>query len=184
MDDDNDHDYSTTIGNETIIYTMLIFILAGGFGQDVDSQLLYSTFLPFGEILDVQLPPDPTKREFELAHVLLSIQCKLTGVYVSDLNYSGDKKQHRGFGFVTFSINADALDAVDNMHLNELNGRVSFVLLFPFHESNIYNARLTYFLLFPPTCVASQILKVNLAKPMKAQMSAGSNRAGEQLKQH
>ncbi|KAK9893579.1 RNA-binding domain-containing protein [Cystobasidium minutum MCA 4210] len=92
-------------------------IYVGGLSQDVDSQLLYSTFLPFGEILDVQLPPDPTKR---------------------------DKKQHRGFGFVTFSLNADALDAVDNTHLNELNGR---------------------------------ILKVNLAKPMKAQMSVGSNRA-------
>lgn len=36
----------------------------------------------------------------------------------------GDSKQHRGFGFVTFQQNVDALDAVDNMHLNELNGRV------------------------------------------------------------
>lgn len=37
---------------------------------------------------------------------------------------TGDSKQHRGFGFVTFQQNVDALDAVDNMHLNELNGRV------------------------------------------------------------
>lgn len=36
---------------------------SGGFGDEVDSQILYSTFLPFGEVLDVQLPPDPAKRE-------------------------------------------------------------------------------------------------------------------------
>lgn len=91
----------------------------------------------------------------------------------------GDKKQHRGFGFVTFSINADALDAVDNMHLNELNGRVSFVLLFSnFAKANIYKCKTNYSL---PPALLHQILKVNLAKPMKAQMSAGSNRAGEQL---
>lgn len=94
----------------------------GGFGQDVDSQLLYSTFLPFGEILDVQLPPDPAKsgcrhrqegQDYESNEDLYDLFVTI-----------GDSKQHRGFGFVTFSQNADALDAVDNMHLNELNGRV------------------------------------------------------------
>lgn len=38
---------------------------------------------------------------------------------------AGDGQRHRGFGFVTFSQNEDALDAIDNMHLNELDGRVS-----------------------------------------------------------
>jgi RNA recognition motif-containing protein len=31
---------------------------------------------------------------------------------------------HRGFGFIEFAEQSDALDAIDNMHLNELNGRV------------------------------------------------------------
>ena len=36
----------------------------GGFGPDVDSQSLYSTFTTFGDVLDVQVPPDPQKRAF------------------------------------------------------------------------------------------------------------------------
>lgn len=41
----------------------VVGLLPGGVGQDVDSQLLYATFLTFGEILDVQLPKDPAKRK-------------------------------------------------------------------------------------------------------------------------
>ena len=44
--------------------------------------------------------------------------------------------KHRGFGFVTFSSAGDAQDAIDNMDMNELQGK---------------------------------ILKVNIARPMKAQ---------------
>lgn len=44
---------------------MHIPTLIGGLHQNVDSQALYSAFLPFGEILDVQLPTDPAKRELE-----------------------------------------------------------------------------------------------------------------------
>ncbi len=32
--------------------------------------------------------------------------------------------KHKGFGFVTFSSPADAQDAIDNMDLNELKGKV------------------------------------------------------------
>jgi peptidyl-prolyl isomerase E (cyclophilin E) len=32
--------------------------------------------------------------------------------------------KHRGFAFVTFASSADAQDAIDNMDLNELRGRV------------------------------------------------------------
>ena len=36
----------------------------------------------------------------------------------------GVETKHRGFAFVTYSSPADAQDAIDNMDLNELNGRV------------------------------------------------------------
>jgi peptidyl-prolyl isomerase E (cyclophilin E) len=32
--------------------------------------------------------------------------------------------KHRGYGFVTFSNQADALDAIDNMDMNEFHGKV------------------------------------------------------------
>lgn len=32
--------------------------------------------------------------------------------------------KHRGFAFVTYGSSADAQDAIDNMDLNELRGRV------------------------------------------------------------
>lgn len=38
---------------------------------------------------------------------------------------TGDKEgSHKGFGFVEFAAASDAADAVDNMHLNKLAGRV------------------------------------------------------------
>lgn len=34
------------------------------------------------------------------------------------------EEKHKGFGFVTFASSADAQDAIDNMDLNELRGKV------------------------------------------------------------
>lgn len=68
-------------------------IYVGGFSADTTASSLHASFLPFGPILDLQLPSDPQ-----------------------------DKARHRGFAFVTFSDPAAALDAVDNMHRNTLPG--------------------------------------------------------------
>jgi len=32
--------------------------------------------------------------------------------------------KHRGYGFVTFTAQSDAMDAIDNMDMNEFKGRV------------------------------------------------------------
>jgi peptidyl-prolyl isomerase E (cyclophilin E) len=38
--------------------------------------------------------------------------------------YINSEPKHRGYGFVTFGTPADAQDAIDNMDMNELKGRV------------------------------------------------------------
>jgi len=74
-------------------------VYVGGFGQEVNDDYLFSTFATFGDIVSVNLPVDQGKRMQE-------------------------NPPHRGFGFIEFQYASDALDAVDNMHLNQINGRV------------------------------------------------------------
>ncbi|KAG0707718.1 RNA-binding domain-containing protein [Suillus ampliporus] len=75
-------------------------IFIGGIGDDVDETVIYEHFAAFGDIIEVQLPPAPTNPS------------------------QPTEFKHRGFAFVTYSSPADAQDAIDNMDLNELRGRV------------------------------------------------------------
>ncbi|KAM0786397.1 hypothetical protein ACM66B_001864 [Microbotryomycetes sp. NB124-2] len=68
-------------------------VYVGGFSLDTKAEAIQAAFVPFGDVVDIQLPPDPTH-----------------------------KNSHRGFAFVTFSTNESALDAIDNMHDNVLTG--------------------------------------------------------------
>ncbi|KAL0094720.1 peptidyl-prolyl cis-trans isomerase E [Phycomyces blakesleeanus] len=70
-------------------------LFVGGLDQDVTEAILHAAFIPFGDIVSVQLTPD-----------------------------GGSHNQHKGFGFVEYELTEDAAAAVDNMHLAELNGRV------------------------------------------------------------
>lgn len=72
-------------------------IFVGGLSQSVTTQTLYHAFLPFGDIVDVQLP----KPELP-----------------------SNKDPHRGFGYVEFESAADAREAIDNMDKSELYGQV------------------------------------------------------------
>lgn len=72
-------------------------IFVGGLDHAVTQQTLYHAFLPFGDIVEVNLPkPD----------------------------LPNSKEQHRGFGYVEFETAADASDAIDNMDRSELYGAV------------------------------------------------------------
>lgn len=72
-------------------------VFVGGLDQAVSQQTLYHAFLPFGDIVEVNLPkPD----------------------------LPGAKEEHRGFGYVEFETAADANDAIDNMDRSELYGQV------------------------------------------------------------
>lgn len=107
-------------------------VFVGGISDDTDETAIYQSFSTFGEIVQVQLPSA-----------------------VINQSQQSQPSKHRGFAFVTYGSSSDAQDAIDNMDMNELQGRV---------------------------------IKVNLARPMKGQLEASSNRAiwesEEWLQQH
>ena len=65
----------------------------------VTTSVLQAAFIPFGDVVDVQLP-------------------------ISDLQQGRENPQHRGFGYVEYEITDDAISARENMDLSELYGRV------------------------------------------------------------
>lgn len=75
-------------------------IFIGGFDDQVNEKVLHDTCLPFGEIVEVQIPSNPSSAS-----------------------------EHRGFGFIEFESAADAHAAVDNLHLSELFGKVIKVFI-------------------------------------------------------
>jgi len=77
-------------------------VFIGGIGDDTDETVLYEAFSVFGDIIEVQIPPPANQHQ----------------------NPGPNDPKHRGFGFVTFASSGDAQDAIDNMDLNELKGRV------------------------------------------------------------
>lgn len=60
-------------------------IYVGGLAEEVDEKILNAAFIPFGDIVDVQIP----------------------------LDYESEK--HRGFAFIEFESAEDAAAAIDNM---------------------------------------------------------------------
>ncbi|CAG0896114.1 unnamed protein product [Darwinula stevensoni] len=68
-------------------------VYVGGLAEEVDEKVLNAAFIPFGEIVDIQIP----------------------------LDYETEK--HRGFAFVEFESAEDATAAIDNMDDSELFGR-------------------------------------------------------------
>ncbi|KAL3285283.1 hypothetical protein HHI36_019393 [Cryptolaemus montrouzieri] len=68
-------------------------VYVGGLAEEVDEKVLNAAFIPFGDILDIQIP----------------------------LDYESEK--HRGFAFIEFESPEDAAAAIDNMNDSELFGR-------------------------------------------------------------
>lgn len=68
-------------------------VYVGGLAEEVDEKVLHAAFIPFGDLVDIQIP----------------------------LDYETEK--HRGFAFVEFEQAEDAAAAIDNMNDSELFGR-------------------------------------------------------------
>ncbi|KAH7321152.1 hypothetical protein B0I35DRAFT_408142 [Stachybotrys elegans] len=72
-------------------------VYVGGLAPIVTSSYIHDAFIPFGEIVEVQLPE-------------------------SDGRNPGER--HRGFAYVEYEDVADAKEAIDNMDQSELFGRI------------------------------------------------------------
>lgn len=125
-------------------------VFIGGISEDTDETTLYENFSTFGvfvflsfhlstaaclvlvltqvsrigDIIEVQLPP-PVLTHHQQTHP--TGNGALLFVFVPqniNLNDICAEPKHRGFAFVTFGSSADAQDAIDNMDMNELKGRV------------------------------------------------------------
>lgn len=68
-------------------------IYIGGLSEEVDEKIIHAAFIPFGEVVDIQVPID----------------------------YETSK--HRGFAFLEYELNEDAAAAIDNMNESELYGK-------------------------------------------------------------
>lgn len=86
------------MANKRILYV-------GGLADEVDEKTLKEVFLPFGDIIDIQIP----------------------------LDYETEK--HRGFAFIEFELPEDANAAIDNMNESELYGRTVRVNLARPHKA-------------------------------------------------
>ena len=108
-------------------------VFVGGFGDDVDESVLYESFSPFGGCF---FPPSPATTD-HVQQVISSkyssrqrqrtpprTQVRQLSVRLISVLTSPLEPKHRGFAFVTYASPADAQDAIDNMDLNELRGRV------------------------------------------------------------
>ncbi|KAI7883484.1 hypothetical protein K492DRAFT_235418 [Lichtheimia hyalospora FSU 10163] len=67
----------------------------GGLDHSMTEELVHAAFIPFGDIVSVQLANDP-----------------------------GSRNPHKGYGFVEFEEEEDCEAAIDNMNLAELHGKV------------------------------------------------------------
>jgi RNA recognition motif-containing protein len=105
----------------------LVWACAGGLDEQVTEQLLRAAFVPFGDIVSVQLPSDTASSTCVLGRQTVGAPSRALATAAP----------HRGFGFVEFALAEDAQAAIDNMHQSELNGRVIKVNLASQSRKNV-----------------------------------------------
>ena len=109
-------------------------LYVGGLTEAVTVPVLTAAFIPFGDLIDVQVA-ECTSRLFLLSFVSpccqlirrspFSLRVRVIASNNSHTQIPVDTKTstHRGFGFVEFDLKEDAMCALDNMNGAELFGR-------------------------------------------------------------
>ena len=83
---------------------MACMLFTGGLAEEVDEKMLNAAFIPFGDILDIQIPLD-----YETGFFVQLIKD------ISQGNLSSVSEKHRGFAFIEYEVPEDCAAAIDNM---------------------------------------------------------------------
>ncbi|KAL1721177.1 hypothetical protein EV715DRAFT_288716 [Schizophyllum commune] len=104
-------------------------IFVGGLVDEVNEATLFETFSTFGvnhfpmSHAPSNCTPWPGKYRILTSAIGDVVEVQLPPA-TTNPNQQQQENKHRGFAFVTFTSSADAQDAIDNMDLNELQGKV------------------------------------------------------------
>ncbi|WAR59134.1 hypothetical protein PtB15_10B476 [Puccinia triticina] len=85
-------------------------IFVGNIPPNINAETLHSSFSPFGNICDIQIPTDPRSHT------------------------------NRNFAFITFQNQIEALDAINNMHLNLLSSDSEKILKVNLARNSFHNS--------------------------------------------
>lgn len=98
-----------------ILYIWLVN--AGGLAEEVDEKVLHSLLVPFGEIVDVQIPMDYTTGKLCNGINLQVSACLLlpTVLLTLIISFSTSLEKNRGFGFVEFELAEVICDRHDSI---------------------------------------------------------------------
>ena len=139
-------------------------MLAGGLPPNTDENVLLTTFSVFGDVIEVQIPREGGPQAIDrMSSFSPSYHHSMLKARHADnaLTLTGP---HRGFGFVVFSTSEEAEDAIDNMHLNEIDGVSTSLPFLPFAFCPELLQDANVIAIWPH----QKIINVNLAKPLKA----------------
>lgn len=77
--------------------------LTGGLAEEVDEKVLHAAFIPFGDLVDIQIPLD-----YETGETLSSVSnpdvnCTVSVRY-NNVSFAPFSEKHRGFAFIEFEL--------------------------------------------------------------------------------
>lgn len=115
-------------------------VYAGGLSDDVTEKLIHAAFIPFGDIVDIQMPVDY------------------------------ESQRHRGFAFIEYEQAEDAAAAIDNMVIGRIRSPVDAAVTVRTNINPYITSFVLLPALFAPqndSELMGRTVRVNIAKPQR-----------------
>lgn len=91
--------------NELTDVWFAMCLSSGGLAEEVDEKVLHAAFIPFGDIIDIQIPLDyETGAVLSLLCVFDSLQLNNPEPSLSHRSCVRFTEKHRGFAFIEFEL--------------------------------------------------------------------------------